>query len=509
MRRPLNRREFLQVLALSSFSLAYPRIWPSENVSESASGRKNILIIVFDALSARHISLYGYPRDTMPNLSRLSERAIVYHNHFAGGPFTTPGTASLLTGALPWSHRAIRHNGKVAEAFVQRNIFHSFPDYHRIAYSHNPLVNTLFDQFLGDLDTFIPRDKLFLASDRLIDILYKDDEDIASVSWARTIKRKEEGYAYSLFLSHLYEHYRDRKVANLKPLFPRGIPQISGDNYFLLEQATDWLRSQLASLPQPFLGYFHFLPPHFPYKTHRDFFDRFGKDGWKPPKKPEDPLTQRKSPENLYKWRTWYDEFIPYVDREFGRLFDSLEQSGLLENTWLIFTSDHGEMFERGISGHITPVLYEPLVRIPLLIFEPGRKTGTHVQSLTSATDVLPTLLQVNRQGIPEWIEGAVLPPYAASNPTTDRSLFVVQARDNEQLAPLTQATVALVKGRYKLTYFFGYERLGGNLERMELYDIEADPEELQDLYPSQQAPGRELLAELKARLAEANEPFI
>jgi arylsulfatase A-like enzyme len=508
MKQPLSRREFLQLAAISSLSLAFPRFTLAPNASQIPPNGKNILIIVFDALSARNISLYGYLRETMPNLARLSERAIVYQNHYAGGPFTTPGTASLLTGTLPWTHRAIRHNGMVVEPLISRNIFNAFPGYYRIAYSHNPLVNTLLEQFTGDMDAYIPRDRLFLASDGLIERLYQDDEDIATVSWVRTIKRKEEGFSYSLFLSHLYEYYRDRQIKNLKPLFPRGLPNISGDNYFLLEQSTDWLRTQLGSMPQPFLGYFHFLPPHFPYKTHRDFFGRFEKDGWEPPQKPEDPLTQRKSPDNLLKWRTWYDEFILYVDREFGRLFSYLEESRLLENTWVVFTSDHGEMFERGISGHLTPVLHQPLVHIPLLIFEPGRKNGANVNTPTSAVDLLPTLLHASGQTIPDWIEGIVLPPFGSSSPDPGRSLYAVQAKESEPSAPLTQATLAHLRGRYKLMYFFGYERLGGNGERVELYDLESDPEELQNLYPVQKALGDGLLAELKAKLAEADQLY-
>ncbi len=65
---------------------------------------------------------------------------------------------------------------------------------------------------------------------------------------------------------------------------------------------------------------------------------------------------------------------ILYADKEFGRFFDYLDSSGLLDNTWVVLTSDHGEMFERGIDGHDTEVLYEPVIRIPLMIFEPGRK---------------------------------------------------------------------------------------------------------------------------------------
>ncbi len=65
-----------------------------------------MVVIVFDAFSAYNISLYGYQRETTPNIARWAERAVVYHNHNAGGNFTIPGTASLLTGTYPWTHRA-------------------------------------------------------------------------------------------------------------------------------------------------------------------------------------------------------------------------------------------------------------------------------------------------------------------------------------------------------------------------------------------------------------------
>ncbi|MDH5646998.1 MAG: sulfatase-like hydrolase/transferase, partial [Candidatus Heimdallarchaeota archaeon] len=91
--------------------------------------KQNILIIVFDTLSAENISLYGYARETMPNLSRIADRATVYHQHYAGGPFTTPGTASLLTGTYPWTHRAFGIQGKVIDKFIDKNIFSLFSDY--------------------------------------------------------------------------------------------------------------------------------------------------------------------------------------------------------------------------------------------------------------------------------------------------------------------------------------------------------------------------------------------
>ena len=113
--------------------------------------------------------------------------------------------------------------------------------------------------------------------------------------------------------------------------------------------------------------------------------------------------------------RLAYDEFILYVDREFARFYGALEASGLLENTWVVFTSDHGEMFERGIIGHSTNVLYEPVVRVPLLIFEPGRKQGMEIVTPTSAVDMLPTLAHVTGHALPDWSEGEILPPFRTS----------------------------------------------------------------------------------------------
>jgi arylsulfatase A-like enzyme len=296
-------------------------------------------------------------------------------------------------------------------------------------------------------------------------------------------------------------------VSNLRSQFPGGIPHIAADDYFLLEDAIDWLGTSLGNLHQPFIGYFHFLPPHRPYLTHRDFQNQFIKDGFTPTIKPPDMFTKEKTIEFLLRKRIDYDEFILYLDREFGRLMDKIDTLGMLENTWVILTSDHGEMFERGILGHITPVLYQPLIRIPLVIFEPGRNNRTDIYSNTSAVDLLPTLLLVTRQKQADWGEGDVLPPYGSNEPDPERNLYVVQARENDQFKPLTIATIVLVKGQYKLMYFFGYKDLGGG-ERVELYDIEKDPEELNDLSSLKRETANEMLNEIKTKLVKVNAPY-
>jgi arylsulfatase A-like enzyme len=514
MSRTLSRRDFLKLAGLLSGNIALPpflRILPPSMPAQA--GKKNVLIVVFDAFSASNVSLHGYGRETTPNINRLAERAIVYHNNFAAGNFTAPSTASLLTGVLPWTHRAFQMYTPVVEPLATKSIFHTFKDFYRIVYTHNPLVNYLFDQLKSQLDDYIPLQKLFLTTDGLVQTLFRSDDDISTLSWARTSKKAlNGGYSYSLFLSDFMKRIQAGRVAYLQGSFPLGLPNIRDDNYFILEQAIDFLGAQLNSIPQPFLAYFHFMPPHHPYRPHRDFIDYFKGDAYKPVNKPKDfnfAGSKRLTPNFLLKVRTQYDEYILYVDREFGRFIKGLEDSGLLEDTWLILTSDHGELFERGIWGHTTPVLYQPVIQVPLMILEPGRTSRMDIQTPTSTVDVLPTLLQLISDQHADWSEGTVLPPFADMPPNPDRSIYALEAKNNDPQSPLTRASVMLVKGRYKLTFYFGQFGLNKGQERIELYDLEADPEELHNLYALQPNPSKELLNELKNKLIEVNEPYL
>lgn len=509
MKKHITRRDFLKISGAIPLSLTTSQVLHHFNGLQQSQGeQKNVLVIVFDAFSAYHLSINGYQRETMPNLARLLERAVVYHNHYAGCNFTTPGTASLLTGTLPWTHRAFRPKATVAEPFVTRNIFSAFQEYYRIAYTHNGWANILLEQFRDSLDELVPWKMLFLQSYAgFFQNLFQADSDTASLSWTRNMNIKQEGYAYSLFFSHVYQMLQEHKLSELEKIFPRGIPSTGfADSEFTLEQAVDWIDNRLTAIPQPFLGYFHLLPPHGPYNTPLEFYNQFSHDGYNSMVKPEDVFTKSVPENELIQKRTEYDEFLLYVDREFSRLFDRLESSGLLENTWVIFTSDHGELFERGILGHSTNALYEPVIRIPLVIFEPGRSARLDVHNPTSAVDMLPTLLHVNGKNVPDWTEGTILPPYANADP--GRPIFVVRANKNHPNAPITRASVSLVRERYKLLYFFGYTERDLN-EKIVLYDIEADPQELVDLSSLHPEIVARMLAEIKNKLAEVDKPYL
>ena len=508
MKNHLSRRDFLQLSGILTASALLPTYVVKPVTANRDTNKANILIILFDAWSAANTSLYGYNRQTTPNLERLVNKAVVYHNHYSGGNFTTPGTASLLTGSLPWSHRAYLLNETVHPTYARKSIFHTFKDYHRIAYTHNPIANTLLRQFIVALDSYIPMHTHYLDRDFLVDGFFSKDRDIATVSVNRALKQEDSGYAYSLLLSKFYGKYKqrqDKKRIEVAPDFPRGIPNYDGISYFTLEQGIEGVLSKVEASASPFLGYYHFLPPHNPYTPRLEFLNQFKSDGYLPDRKPNHFSSEGASEQDLDKRRRYYDEFILYVDDQFARLYQGLEARGLLENTWLVLTSDHGEMFERGILGHMTASLHQPVIHTPLVIFPPGQQSRVDITEPTSAIDLLPTLASVSENQIPTWAEGRVLPPFETPGSIPD--VFAVQVKKTGENRLITRGTVMLVRGQHKLTWYFGYPELGTDGEMIELYNLEADPQELNDLASAQPGLAAELSAAVKAKLAEMEQP--
>lgn len=506
----LSRRDFLKLAGMAPLALSVPPYLRNLEIKSGAqaASKQNVVVVVFDAFSAKNISLYGYPRDTTPNINRLAERAIVYNNHYAAGNYTTPGTASILTGTMPWTHRAINLGETTSDDFISKTIFNAFSDRYTFAYSHNPAVNVFLTQFARGIADYVPMERLLLINDGFIQSLFGRDKDAATVAWAREMKKQTTGYSYSLFLSDLYTAYQQNKIKSHLADFPRGLPAVNDDNYFLLEDSMDWLADKLTNGEQPFFGYFHMIPPHYPYTAPKEFVGKFGNDGYAPVEKPEDLFRLNLSGKNLPQHRAEYDEFILYVDREFNRLFSNLDKAGALENTWVILTSDHGEMFERGIGGHRTAVLYEPVVRVPLLIFEPGRTTRLDINTPTSAIDLLPTLMKITGHEKPAWAEGKLLPPYAPAEP--GRDIYSLQAWYNGKYDPITNATLMLVRDQYKLIYYLGYGQLKkqGIKEFVQLFDLSNDPEELVDISGARPEITGLLLDSLKKKLSEVNQPY-
>jgi arylsulfatase A-like enzyme len=481
----LSRRDFLKLAAMAPAALAFSQtIMPSPLGTNSP----NIIVMVFDAMSADNLSLYGYPRKTTPNFERLAQRSTVYHSHYSAGSFTTSGTASLLTGLYPWTHRAIDEGGQVAPAFAEKNIFSLFgKSYDRAGFGQNIWAELLLGEFRSNLDVHLPPGAFSIRQQLGGSLFVKD----TPVSY----------YAYDDFLYHLGDSPKslifgllDRLVFGyrLRSISLNGYPSNDksvenylniphSDNYkiyYKLEDIFRGLLSQIKLLEQPFLAYFHLWSPHAPYTPSQEFIELFKQDGFDPPKKPKHPLGDQLGLEPINYARLLYDAYVANVDFEFGHFLDGLTAAGILDNTYFVLTSDHGEMFERGIIGHENPLMYDPGLHVPLLISAPGQTSGRDFYSPTNSVDILPTLLKIAGREIPTWAEGQLLPGFGGMADNS-RATFTVDAKLCSSFGKLSIASMAMRKNVYKLSYYLGY----GKTDWFELYDLQNDPEELTDLF--------------------------
>ncbi|MEK6223193.1 MAG: sulfatase-like hydrolase/transferase [Chloroflexota bacterium] len=234
MKQNYSRRELLKLMMLAGMTQTAPRFFDTLNPGQGSTNEQNVLVVVFDALSARNMNLYGYRRNTMPLLSKLAEKAIVFHDHYAGGGYTTPATASILTGTLPWTHRAFKPHETVIPEYEQRNIFSEFgkQKYFRVGYTHNILADVFIKQFRGTMEQRIPRQDLYL-NDYWISDLFDEDFDNAFLAMFRAIEDNKDGITSALYLPRLYDEFfsRQRQASEqaYADTFPNGLPSVQGN----------------------------------------------------------------------------------------------------------------------------------------------------------------------------------------------------------------------------------------------------------------------------------------
>ncbi len=505
--KSLSRRETLKILGTLGVSALAPGLirqaGPAAKMPETR--KKNFIFLVFDALSANHMSLYGYGRRTTPNIDRFAASSIVYHNNYSPSNFTQSSTASLLTGVHPWSHRALEFFEPLLNKYDHANIFNSLsPAYQTIAFTHNIHAANIIEQFKSSVDILKPIQELAILRANKLEDVFKNDPIMGKYA----AKRWLEDFlspGYSLYLSPLFGVVKENTITNLdnkyKDLYPLGLSESEG-YVFRMEDAIDWIIEVTKSVENPFFGYFHLLPPHEDYKPRAEFYNMFAKDQYHLPVKPESLFTEGETEEQLNSHCKLYDEYIANVDWEFGRLVRELTANGVLDNTYLILTSDHGQLFERGIHGHASPTLYDSLIHTPLIIHAPGQTERLEITTPTSSIDIVPTLLHLADAPALAYQEGKVLPGLGGES-DSGRTIFSMHARRNPKRAPLTKATLAAIRWPFKLVQYRGYKKVD---QFDELFDLENDPEELQNLAHDKPELVSSLQEELHVNQTQAEE---
>jgi arylsulfatase A-like enzyme len=381
---------------------------------------ENILLITVDTLRADHLGYHGYPRATSPFLDRFSQRSVVFTDASAQIPKTLPSMASMMTSRYPERIGVLANFHVLQEGLPTLAEILGRRGFLTLAYTTNGNliaergISRGFDEF-----SFRPRRAEGLA-DTVVD-RFGHDPPGKFFAWV---------------------HFNDphgpyRPAGAFRDLF-------LDDDYYDRSQ-----RVALAYEPMP--GYNqNFVLGAVPRYQQKSFREH-----------------ERREERDFYIAR--YDGEIRSTDAQIGRLIGDLEKNGLLRNTLVVITADHGEAlgehryyFEHGW------FLYQHQVHVPLLIRFPGQEEKRIIGTPAALTDLAPTLLDILGISPPPSFQGRSLMPLIAGRDAASLPVYAV----TPDVYPRSYRS--LRSGRWK--YIVDDEG------REELYDLAADPEERSNL---------------------------
>jgi len=318
---------------------------------------RNALILTLDALGAGHVGHLGYERDTTPRLDEFARDSMACRTCHAQSSHTRESMPSLFAsaypsqlggmGVLPANHPTLPT--VLSSAGVATAGFHSNPYLSR-AYA----FDRGFDRFEDDLPH---------ASNRI-----------------------------ATFAHRVINHFKDQPYLRAEALNEKGL---------------DWLDNSNAD--RRFL-WLHYMDPHGPYQPPAEYQRLFRDDvvGQKRAKRlwrrtVDEPETITDTERELL--IDLYDAEIRYADAMIGEFLDALGERGLLDESIVVVSADHGDAFgDHGYYGHPRRV-YEELVHVPLLIYTPeGRDTW--IERPVENVDIAPTILDALDIYVPEAFEG-------------------------------------------------------------------------------------------------------
>lgn len=458
-RRPLTRATVLLLVLAMVVGLAGAlRPWFRERqvmagLPAPAPGTPNVLILLLDTVRAANMSLYGYGRETTPNIDRFAQGGAVFDFAFAPSSWTLPSHASLFTGRWPgqlsagWNVSLDGTEPVLAEVMGARG-------YATGGFSANT--------WYASEETGLARGFARYEDTRrsLQQVIWSTT--LAQVPWAR----------------HALKNHR-LPVRLHDPMQWRWLPSEQAFHRKWAPDVTDeFLRWQAGLGGGPFMAFLNYFDAHDPYGPPGAWRTRFGAD----------PTEQDA-----------YDAGIALIDQEAGRLLRTLEERGVLENTLVIITSDHGEQFgEHGLKSHGNS-LYLPTLHVPLVVHLPDRvPAGVRVADPVSIRDLGATLLGLIGADANAWPGTSFAGALRGSLPDSARSTALLA----ETEALLGRPEPGKVKQpaergpmRAILLDHWHYVLNGDGVE--ELYDYRNDPQELRDLSRSPETA--QVLQQLRA----------
>ena len=460
--------------------------------------RPNILWYCTDQQRSNTIRAFGNSEIHTPNLDRFAKRGIGFNRAYCQSPICTPSRASMLTGRYP------------ATTQVHRNGNAYFPD-------SEVLVTRMLADVGYDCGLI---GKLHLAGAEHT-IEPRADDSYRLFEWSHHPRPNIEGNRYADWLRDEKGEDPEKLFEPLNTAYDVGLDRDLHQTTWCTEMALRFIDEERSG---PWMLSINPFAPHPPMFPPKDFLDQYNPDELSYPIFKDSDITHQKAFRNIDQQtidatdpkllpdethdksepdigrpgsvppasydarmlKACYYAEITLVDEQFGRIIDHLEAIGELDNTLIVFHSDHGEML--GDHGLLYKGcrFYEGLVHVPLIVAGPGVQQGERSDALVELVDIAPTLLDAAEIDIPESMQGKSLMPLLSGDTELHQHKSHVFCQYHDAMAA---GTVQLAgrefdashgtmyfDGRYKLCVYHGHE-IG------ELYDLESDPHEFDDLW--------------------------
>ncbi|MHC4714688.1 MAG: sulfatase-like hydrolase/transferase [Planctomycetota bacterium] len=439
----LSRRDFARAAAGAGFAAGF---WPLSRVVGAESAEEiNVVLIVCDALRADRLGCYGYKREfpsgrqlvTTNFIDGLAKEGVLYENCIAQSSWTQTSMVSMLHSAWP-----VIKGSQHCYAYVREEtkaVRSSSPGMKRVAFQANPYLN--------------------------------------------------ESFFTSRWDYHQYAAAKDYASAKL------------------MNDEFDWEVGDLAREKKPFFAYLHYMEPHEPYTHQHQFRGTFTRKDWNyfhplalcgrvsdyhddtGKVISEIPAEHMAAIEGM---GDAYDEDVLYLDVQINALFELMRGYKILDRTFVIITSDHGQSFgEHGWCGH-KQSLYQEEIHIPLLILGPGLPKGERVATQVRGVDIMPTIAALSGVSVAGLSGGPLLP---VKRVVAGGNRAAYSCCDYAKFGDVLRLLTCLVT-RERMKYIRILTQ-GRVLLREELYDLKADPSEKTDLA----AERTDLVKEISGRM--------
>ncbi|HEV8124289.1 MAG TPA: sulfatase [Gemmatimonadales bacterium] len=401
-------------------------------------GSPNVLLIIWDTVRGQSLSAYGYERPTTPFLESLAREGTRFDRAISTAPWTLPSHAGMFTGHRPTD--------------LVVDIYH-------------PIVDS-FPTLAGALAARG----------------YVTGGFVANMSFTT----REHG------LSRDFSHYDDYPVSPGTAIWSSRLGNVIMEQEFVRKALNFWDdldRKTAAGVNRqflrwvdhrgnrPFFAFLNYYDSHRPYMSVEPYKSRFVRDssGRFHPRRSHLNFKAASKDEIRWMWDN-YDATIAYQDEQVRQLLEELKRRGLLDNTLVIVTADHGEHFgDHNRLGHMNS-LYRTLLQVPLIMRMPGRvPAGTVVTTPVSLADLPRTILDLSGAGDTAGIPG-----------TSMRRFWNGAAPDTSAPPEPVFSEVGTRKGSGPYSLIAGgyhYIAWQGQTRKSQIYDVAADPWELNDQF--------------------------